>query len=111
MNQLYEIYGHNLTKTMLDQFNTKFVFRTEEQDFINYICKSLGDIEYIESSENLSYGAHEMRDGVNFSKQEKRRPLLTHNDIANLKDLEYFVKLPQLNKGVVKLETKFVQFR
>jgi type IV secretory pathway TraG/TraD family ATPase VirD4 len=62
--QLFDIYGNNQAYSMIDQFGTKFIFRTEEHNFANYICKNFGEIEYTESSENISYGAHEMRDGV-----------------------------------------------
>ena len=44
-----------------------------------------------EFREGLSYGAHEMRDGVNVSRQRQLRPLVLPTELINLKDREgYF---------------------
>lgn len=107
VNQLYKIYGQHDGLSMLDQFNTKFIFRTEENNFASYICKNFGEIEYSESNENTSYGAHEMRDGVSFSKVEKRRPLATPSDLAALEDCEAFVKLPEPAVRVARVKMKY----
>ena len=109
-NQLYKLYGHNDGLTMLDQFNTKFIFRTEENNFASYICKNFGDIEYTETQESLSYGSHEMRDGVNFSKIERVKPLMKTSDLASLADLEAYVKLPHPQVRACKLKMDYVPF-
>jgi type IV conjugative transfer system coupling protein TraD len=103
-HQLFDIYGQNLAYSMLDQFNTKFIFRTDEHNFASYICKGFGEIEYKESSENFSYGAHEMRDGVSFTMLEKKKPILTSADLANLGNLEAYVKLPDPAIRLVKIK-------
>ena len=107
VNQLYKIYGQYEGLTMLDQFNTKFIFRTEENNFANYICKNFGDIEYTESTENYSYGAHEMRDGVSFSKVEKKKSLVNPSDLAALKDCEAYVKLPEPKVRIAKIQMQY----
>ncbi|MCC2646651.1 MAG: traD, partial [Rickettsiaceae bacterium] len=71
MNQLSEIYGYYEATTMFGQFNTKFIFRTDEQNIAKQISEMFGKYEYSESSENISYGAHEMRDGVSFGTVER----------------------------------------
>lgn len=109
VNQLYKIYGQYEGLTMLDQFNTKFIFRTEENNFANYICKNFGDIEYTESTENYSYGAHEMRDGVSSSKVEKKKSLVNPSDLAALKDCEAYVKLPESSVRIAKIQIKYHQ--
>ena len=106
-HQLFEIYGQNIAYSMLDQFNTKFIFRTDEHNFASYLCKGFGDIEYKESSENYSYGAHEMRDGVNFSMIEKKKPLLSPADLASLDNLEAYVRLPDTEVKLVKIKVNF----
>ena len=79
---------------MLDQFNTKFIFRTDETYFASYLCSGFGDIEYTQQQENYSYGSHEVRDGVHVASLEKKTALLTPDDLANLANLEAYVKLP-----------------
>ncbi len=106
-HQLFEIYGQNNAYSMLDQFNTKFIFRTDEHNFANYLCKGFGDIEYKEAQENYSYGSHEVRDGVHISHIEKKKPILTPADLANLPNLEAYVKLPVADVKVAKVTIKF----
>ena len=107
-NQLLEIYGQNSAYAMIDQFNTKFIFRTDDNNFASYICKNFGEIEYEESSENFSYGAHEMRDGVSFSKLEKRKPLITPSDLSSLSDREAYVKLPDPSVRISKILMDYI---
>ena len=105
-HQLFDIYGQHSAYSMLDQFNSKFIFRTDEHNFANYLCKGFGDIEYREQAENYSYGAHEIRDGVNISSIEKKKPLLTPSDIANLANLEAYVKLPIPEIKLAKIKVR-----
>jgi type IV conjugative transfer system coupling protein TraD len=107
MNQLTEQYGYYEAATMLGQFNTKFIFRTDEQNIANQISEMFGKVEYQESSENLSYGAHEMRDGVSFGKVERSKQLVTIDDIASLQNLECYVKLPDTHCRVAKIKMEY----
>lgn len=104
ISQMFEIYGQNLAYSMLDQFNTKFIFRTDDNNFANYICKNFGEVEYKESTENYSYGSHEMRDGVNFTKHEKKKLLVKPSDLASLEDLEAYVSLPEPSVRVARIK-------
>lgn len=103
-NQLYDIYGHSKANYMLDQFNTKFIFRTEEYNFANYLCKGIGTMNYIEKSENYSYGSHEIRDGVNISSNEKQKPILSPSDLASLNNMEAYAILPLREAKIVKVK-------
>lgn len=105
--QLYQIYGNYSASAMLDQFNTKIVFRTDEKSFASYICNSFGEIEYTKSQESLSYGAHEMRDGVSFGSSDKKDLLVTAFDLGSLKDMEAFVKLPDYHCKAVKIQMTY----
>jgi type IV conjugative transfer system coupling protein TraD len=108
LSQLYDIYGMYNASAMLDQFNTKFVFRTEDAKFLDYISNNFGEMEYIEANENYSYGSHEMRDGVSVTRNERRRLLVSKTDISMLNDLEAFVKLPDQLVKVVKVKMEYV---
>lgn len=105
-HQLFEIYGHSNAYSMLDQFNTKLIFRTEEYNFANYLCKSFGNLEYIEKSENYSYGSHEIRDGVNISSLEKNKAIITPRDLSSLNNLECYMSLPLNEVKLVRLKLK-----
>ena len=106
-SQLYQIYGNYNASAMLDQFNTKIVFRTDDKNFVNYICTIFGEIEYTKSNESLSYGAHEMRDGVSFNSSERKELLIKPYDLGSLKDMEALVKLPDHTCKAVKIQMSY----
>ncbi len=92
--QLEEIYGRSASDAMLDLFNTKVFFRCTEPNTQQWISKVLGDKEEAEPQENISYGAHHMRDGVSLSRQTRQKPLVMPTELAQLMDLECYVRLP-----------------
>lgn len=94
MSQFEEIYGHQGAKTILNLFNSKFFFRMEDVSACEQISKWIGEEEIEESKEGLSYGAHQMRDGVSLNTQKSNRRLVMPTEISQLKDLECYVKLP-----------------
>lgn len=92
--QLYHAYGQNQAQSILDQFNPKIFFRNTAPTITSWISKILGEAETTEQLENLSYGAHSIRDGVSLSPQTRTKLLTLPTEIANLHDLEAFIKLP-----------------
>ncbi len=92
--QLEEIYGRQAAESMLDLFNTKVFFRCTEPSTQQWISKVLGDKEEIEPQENISYGAHSMRDGVSLSHHTRQKPLVMPTELSQLEDLECYVKFP-----------------
>lgn len=104
LNQIFDKYGHYAGSTLFDQFATKFMFRSTDPSTARLITDIFGNIEYQSQQKNTSYGAHEHRDGVSYTEQEKRKSLITTNDIASLKDLECFVGLPDPQIRITKLQ-------
>ncbi|OJW46968.1 MAG: hypothetical protein BGO67_09735 [Alphaproteobacteria bacterium 41-28] len=104
--QLEDIYGRNGAETMLDLFNTKIFFRCTEPSTQAWISKVLGDKEEIEPTENISYGANSMRDGVSLSRHTRQTPLIMPTELSQLKDLECYVKYPG-DYPCTKLQTKY----
>ncbi len=92
--QLEEIYGKNGSDAMLDLFNTKVFFRCTEPSTQQWISKVLGDKEEAEPQENISFGAHHMRDGISLSRQTRQKPLVIPTELSQLKDLECYVRFP-----------------
>jgi len=105
LNQLYELYGQNNASAMFGQFATKFMFRTGEPAIAKMISEMFGAVEYREQQQNTSYGAHEHRDGISYTEQEKRKALVTVDDLASLADLECFVELPEPKARLAKIKT------
>ena len=55
------------------------------------------------SSESISYGAHQIRDGVNLTEQKRSKAVVSANDIITLNDLEAYIQLPG-NWPIAKLK-------
>lgn len=104
LNQIFDKYGHYAGSTLFDQFATKFMFRSTDPSTARLITNIFGTTYYASQQKNTSYGAHEHRDGVSYTEQEKRKSLITTNDIASLKDLECFVGLPDPQIRITKLQ-------
>lgn len=92
--QLTTTYGHTQAQSILDLFNTKIFFRNTDPNTTQWISKVLGEVETTEQQETLSYGAHTIRDGVSLAQQTRTKPLILPTEVANLRDLEAFIKLP-----------------
>ena len=108
ISQVDKLYGHHGTRVILDQCSTKVSFRQSDADIAKRMSSFFGQREFRETQEGLSYGAHEMRDGVNLSSVERMRPVISPTQILTLPDLEAFVKLPG---NWPALKTKFRYFK
>lgn len=94
MAQFNQIYGHNGAKTILNLFNTKFFFRFNEVESAEYLSRWLGEEEIEEFKENLSYGAHQMRDGVSLTEQKSIKKLVLPTEILRLPTMHCYVVYP-----------------
>ncbi|KJV52451.1 type IV secretion-system coupling DNA-binding domain protein [Orientia tsutsugamushi str. Gilliam] len=100
--------------SMLDLFNSKFIFRVSDQVTAYKSALTLGEQEIIETQENLSYGSNTMRDGVNMNNVERKKLLVVPSEIINLPDLTCYVKLAgnfpitKLTMQLQNLNTAFV---
>lgn len=96
MAQLKAKYGIHEAQTLLNQMNTKVLFRFTDPDTTQMISKMLGDKEEGLMKESLSFGANTMRDGVNLNEQIVKEPIVSPTEIASLQNLECFVRLPEV---------------
>lgn len=106
MPQLTTVYGTSIAQTLLGLFNTQVFFRSTDPDTTSWISKVLGEAEIQEMKESLSYGAQSARDGVSLSQQDRRRSVVLPTQIANLKDLQCYVRLPG-DYPVTQLKMKY----
>lgn len=93
-NQLFNNFGHYAGNTIFRQFATKFIFRNDEPSMAKLDGDIFGHMEYLTQQKNTSYGANEIRDGISYTEQERKKLLITSNDLATLENLECFVGLP-----------------
>jgi type IV conjugative transfer system coupling protein TraD len=105
--QLESIYGHEISRVILGNCATRISFYEQDPEIATRISKIFGDSEFQETQEGLSYGAHEMRDGVTLSKQKKMHPVVSASDIQSLRKQEAYVKLPG-KQPIIKMRLKLI---
>lgn len=93
--QLENIYGRELTKIIIGNTATKIIFRECDSEIAERILKVFGEREIMEIQDGISYGAHEARDGVNLSMQNKIRPVVSATQILELSLNTAYVKLAE----------------
>mgnify|MGYP000373115122 CR=1 FL=1 len=103
LSQLEGIYGVSATKTLSNLTGTKLLFRSLDTDVATRMARYLGEQEKQEAHESISFGAHQMRDGVSLSNQKHTKPVVTASQIMMLGDLEAYLKFPQ-NLPVAKVK-------
>jgi len=105
--QLEERYGATITKTMIDLCSTKVLFRAASYEIAVSLSRALGEQEIMDVQEGISYGANDVRDGVNLSMVKQMKPIVTAHDLMGLKNLEGYVMLPEFNV-VTKVNLPYV---
>ncbi len=106
--QLEERYGASITKTMIDLCSTKVLFRAASFEIASSLSRALGEQEIMEVQEGISYGANDVRDGVNLAMIKQLKPIVTAHDLMGLKNLEGYVMLPEFN-SITKVKLPYVQ--
>lgn len=92
-SQLCTIYGRDAADTIAGGCTTWTVLRLNENRSAEWASKDLGQVENNEVSENVSYGAHQMRDGVGLNAAAKLRSIVLPSELTGLPDLKGFLKL------------------
>ena len=93
-SQLRDRYGKDGAETLAGLCATWVCMRQNDPETAKWVAQSFGEAEISEMQQGLSYGAHEIRDGVSLNAQRKKRELLLPSEIAQLNDLEGNVRLP-----------------
>jgi len=109
-NQLFDNFGHYAGNTIFGQFATKFIFRNDEPSMAKLVGDIFGHMEYVTQQKNTSYGANEIRDGISYTEQERKKLLITSNDLATLENLECFVGLPEPAVRIARIKLPPVKF-
>ncbi len=104
--QFYTKYGRDAGNIMLSQFNTNIVCRINDPEEAAMIIKQVGNIEYSKKQKNISFGAHEHRDGESYTEQERSKPLIDINDFKLLNPLEAYVLLPEAEVAIGRIKSE-----
>lgn len=91
-SQLEDIYGEKGAQTIAGNLNNRIVFNTPDARTAKFFSESLGFEDVVEHRENLSFGAHETRDGVNVVSQRVERPIVTASEIQSLPQFQAYIR-------------------
>ncbi len=90
-----DIYGQNGAETLSGLARTRLILSTPDKSTADWCSQALGNAEKTELQETLSYGAHDMRDGVSLAARNELRPIVLPTEIMSLPDLDGYIRLPQ----------------
>ncbi len=110
LSQLDKIYGYAATSTITNLCRTKVVFQLAGYETAERLSKNLGTQEISEKSHSLSFGAHEMRDGVSLSEQKRTLPAVSSEMLMSLPSLTAYLKLPE-NLSVAKVAFSYLPLK
>ncbi len=110
LSQLDEIYGQDVSRIICGLTGTKVIFRTPDSYTAKRMSEFLGEQEVVEAQESISFGAHQMRDGVSLSDQKRHKPLVPYSEIMKLPNLRAYLQLPR-EFPITKVEFKYHQFK
>ena len=107
MPQLQAIYGHDVARATSGLCQTRLVFKSADADTARMSADSLGSSETEEFKEGLSYGAHEMRDGININTQRSLQNLILPTQVMNLPNLTAYIRFG-MDYPVAKVDIDYV---
>ena len=91
---LRDLYGRNGAETISGLCGTRVVLAAPDRDTAQWSADSLGRSEIEEVSENVSYGANTIRDGVSLTQRRELRALALPSEIMRLENLSGYLKFP-----------------
>lgn len=93
-SQLYEIYGHDLAKTIISGCQTKLLLRVTDGAAAKLLAELMGQAEIDEKDETVSYGLSAQRDGVSVIARRQMRDLVLTSEILTLPDMTGYLVIP-----------------
>lgn len=104
--QLLKNYGKNTADEIFDLLNTRFFFRAPSEQMARVSSADLGEQEYEEASEQYSYGASKVRDGISLGRKRTKNFAVSSTEIMQLEDLQFWLKTSG-NYPIVKHSMKY----
>lgn len=92
VSQLKSIYGKDTTDTITSLCRNKIFFAVPDNETAEFCSTNLGFQEVEEVKEGISYGANEIRDGVNLNTQKSLKRLVIPSQLMFMKRLQAYIK-------------------
>lgn len=105
IGQIDKIYQHETRSTILNSASNRIIFNCKDHETAKFFSKDIGETEYYEVVETQSL-AMSGGDRITTSKQRRKEPLVTPEDIQSLPDLACFVSIGHYNITFTKFQYK-----
>jgi type IV secretory pathway TraG/TraD family ATPase VirD4 len=92
MAQLEAIYGIQKARATSGLCRNRIILNTPDKDTAQWCSDNLGKIEIKEVRENISFGASDLKDGVNINQQDIQKNIVLPTEIMQLKNLNAYIK-------------------
>lgn len=102
ISQLRDRYGMNGAQTLSSLCNNKVFLRAGDFESARWYSDNIGITEIKEYREALSYGAHEMRDGININDHKHLYQIALPAELISLNDCEGYL-ISSKNYGIAKI--------
>ena len=102
---LSKIYGREGAETITNNCRTKVFMNVEGAETARWCSENIGKGEIEEWDEGISYGSHEMRDGVTVNKSKKIKPAVIPAELSLFKTGRGVIKLSGFNPA--KFRTQY----
>lgn len=104
ISQLFDKYGRNRAETLSANCNNKVILRSSDPETARWCSDVLGTQEVELFREGMSYGAHEMKDGVNMAKNYTEKKIALPSEIMSLESMQGFLLM---TNGMPAVKIKF----
>ena len=92
--QMRSIYGKDQATAIMDLLSTQLYYRSTLAEIADEASWQLGEADIKESTESYSYGYEATRDGIQTSRQNVTKRVISYSEIQGLNKREAFLKLP-----------------
>jgi type IV conjugative transfer system coupling protein TraD len=101
---LSKIYGHDLSRVLANNCRNKMIMNIDDTYTAKWCSDLFGEGELVEWNEGLSYGSHEMRDGVNSQKISRMKRAILPSEFSKLNTGSGYIKMPGFNPSLVNFK-------
>ncbi len=108
IGQIEKVYGKESRQSIVNGCASKLILSIAEPETARYFSEAIGQTEILESSESITMGPSNIRDGLSFTRNSKTKPLVLPSVFQQFPDMEGILKLS--NYDYCKVNVPYVSY-
>lgn len=109
IGQIEKVYGKESRQSIVNGCASKLILSIAEPETAKYFSEAIGQTEILESSESVSMGPSNIRDGLSLTRNSKTKPLVLPSVFQQFPDMEGILKLS--NYDYCKVKVPYVSYK